>query len=242
MSTPTLIDGASSNSKSIIKTRSVSYGEEDLYAVVGLPVRARAHVRDENTFRELVDKKVNFIVGIKPDIFYKRLIHRNPFVPFKGLVVKPFSIKPVTLNIGVGERFTFEALNGIGPYTWRCEPETIGIFEDNIFETKTYGKGRIIAMDARGCEATAEIEVVAKAGPVVRPTSDRINLVYRGMIKIGTPSGEEVLAFIEDLLTGKLYFEKSGEEINRFIIKDITSEKLILFNKAKGKEIELFRE
>ncbi len=229
----------------LLRKKSEPFGEKELCKFIGVPWREETDIVSGDRFSELVDKKINFVLGIKPVISYKRLMHRNPFAPIRDLVLKPFALMPAVLKIGVGESAFFQTLYGIGPYTWKCEPETLGIFEDNIFEAGTRGRGKVIATDARGERAAAELEVMTKKElGVVKPAvdTDRVNLKFKGPVRILTPAGEELLAVIENLSTNRLYFKKSGEEADGWTVKDITQDKLILFNKKKGKEIELRRE
>jgi len=228
----------------LIRGKSAPFGEKELYKLIGAPWQKDTDIVGEDTFRELLDRKINFILGIKPAISYNRLIHRNPFVPLKDLVIKPFALKPATLKIGVGENTSFQTLYGIGPYTWKCEPDDLGTFGDNTFEAVTHGGGKIIATDARGETAVAVIEIIEtrrRAAPKP-PPDKRVNFKYKGPMKIVTPSGAEFLAVIKDLSTGRMEFKKSGEELGGFIIKEITQETLKVFDKEKGKEIELRRE
>lgn len=226
----------------LLRKKSEPFGEKELCKFIGVQWLEETDIVSGDRFRELVDKKINFVLGIKPLISYKRLMHRNPFAPLRDLVIKPFALTPAALKIGLGESASFQTLYGIGPYTWKCEPENLGTFEGNIFETGTRGLGKVIATDARGERAIAELEVMAKKEPgVVKPPkdTDSMPLIYKGPMRIITPSGEELLAFIEDTRTGRLYTKKTGEGIDGFVVKDITQEKLILFDKKKGKEIEL---
>ncbi len=224
----------------LLKEKSIVFGEDDLYAMVGISRREKSDKGDEITFRDLVDKKINSILGIKSEVSYKKLMDRNPFIPLKELVVQPFSLKPLTLKIGIGKRFTFEPLNGIGPYKWECEPERLGVFEGNEFIAGAAGIGRVIATDARGHRASADkIEVVASKGTFV--PGEKTVFIYRGIMKLVTPEGEEILAIIEEISSGKSHFKKSGEEISGFLVKKISPDRLTLIDKNNNKEIELFR-
>lgn len=210
-----------------------------LYDIAGVPLRVKRKVPDENIFKDFIDKKVNYILGTRPIIFYKRLIRRNPFILLKELVVEPFSVKPRTLRIGVGEKFLFQPLNGIGPYKWKVEPENLGVFEGDEFIAKNVGTGKIIVTDARGHIASTErIDVVASLKGIFVPAEESA-FIYRGIMKLVTLEGEEILAIIEEMSSGKTYFKKVGEEIDGFLVKDINQERLILFDKSKGKEMEL---
>ena len=221
----------------LLREKSAPLGRKEFHALAA---------EDENIFRESINKKINLILGIKPAASYARLINRNPFILLEDLVARPFSLKPAALKAGVGEKVAFQTLNGIGPYTWKCEPKDFGTFEANIFKVKKHGAGRIIATDARGEMAIAEIKAVAAAA--VEETSPEpllekgVNLIYKGSMKIGTLSGEESFAVIKNLSTGRLDFKKIGEDVAGLTLKSISQEKLVLFDKKKGKEIELYRE
>lgn len=226
----------------LVREGSGVFTEKDLYGLIGLASRPKGGAESTGGFSQMIEKKTNLILGLRPPLFYKRLKERNPFADLKEVMVMPLTIKPVAIRIKVGDKFPFQVLNGIGPYRWECEPETLGSFEGAVFEAQTSGLGKIMVTDARGHKASAEkVEVVTTGVKPPRPPKTDRNFIYRGLMKIVTPKGEEILANIEETGTGRTHFKKEGEEISGFVVKAISADKLILAD-DKGKEIEINRE
>lgn len=226
----------------LIQKRDMPYDEKELCALANIPYRSKIEGSDEKAFEKMVDKKANYIRGIRPFISYQKLMHRNLFEPVKELAPPVLSIIPLPKRMNAGERSKLRALNGIGPYEWKSDPENSGEFEGDEFIARTPGKGKIIVTDARGKTAEIDIEVASSFTPRPHvPAGEEKRFIYQGPWRLVKNGVEETFAMIKEISTGKTYSRKTGEEIGGFLIKEFSSDELKLFDKKKNKEVILKR-